>query len=227
MTGYLPITLAITSDGFERMVVSRCADRFASLNGARPRIYTRPPKGAPNNIHPAFYKAWIWDMVPDDVERIMFIDYDMVPVRSLGELPECMFGACIGYSGLLATAAYLPYFRTRTYFNTGLFLAHRKMRPVFEQLKAFASIDPSQTLLGINEQVPLNILAHAVTVPTVLPAEWNYQIAMPIGNKVESPSMVHFSNMGSSRWVLMQQLLDVLEHGFVDLALGQLVNAEA
>ena len=97
MAGYYPITLSFTDDGFIRSVVGRCADRFAKLNGARPRIISKPPEGAPPGVHPAFYKAWIWDIVPDNVDRVMYLDYDIVPLRPLGEIPDCLFGACSGH----------------------------------------------------------------------------------------------------------------------------------
>lgn len=227
MTGYHPIMMPITNSGIIRSIVGRCADRFAKLNGVRPRMYMSAPPGAPTGIHPAFYKAWIWDMVPPDVNKVMFIDYDIVPVRPLGELPDCLFGACVGPGHGPATG-YFPFFKPpRTYLNTGLFLADRQTQPIFNRLKAFSTAYAKHTLMGINEQVPLNMLIQAELTPLVLPDDWNYQITMTWGEQVDKPKMIHLSDMKSERWVLMSQMLDALEYGTVDLELGQLVGSES
>jgi len=209
MAGYYPVTIAITDDGFVRTVVSRSADRFKQLNGARPRIMTSPPKGAPAGIHPAYYKAWLWDVVPDDVDRIMFIDYDMVPVKALGDLPDCAFAAVQAHASLQPAMDVYPFFRkSKIYFNTGLFLAHRSTRPIFEQLKAFASAHP--TLLNQRDQPIFNMIVQQHVDVTLLPDELNYQITA--GPKhVPDPKMVHVNAIGDQRWNVMALLLSVLE----------------
>jgi len=226
VAGYFPIMLAITDDGFKRSVVSRIADRFGKLNGVRPRVITSPPPGVPEDVHPTFYKAWLWDIVPDRVDRIMFMDWDVLPVRPLGEIPDCSFGACRGYSDIGPVSKYLPFIReTGLFFNAGLFLAGEVTRPLFDQVKPFAC-KWEYSLLRYADQGMFNVLLQDGLDITVLPDDWNYQPAVIGGNYVQEPKMLHFSALGDERWNLMALALDILEADGPDALLGEMVNMD-
>ena len=224
MSGFFPIIIAITDDGFARSVISRAADRFGRLNGVRPRVITTPPPGAPTDVHPAFYKAWLWDMVPDSVNRIMFMDFDIIPVRSLGDIPDCEFGACMGHSGLPGLSKCSPFIRqTETYFNSGMFLAHRSTRPVFDRVKLFSTSLEHSFMRHIDQAVFNVLMQHELNV-TILPEDWSYQISVLGGEHVKEPKLIHFSGMGVERWNLMALALDILEADGPDALLGELVT---
>jgi len=220
------MTIALTGDGFARSVIARAADRFGRLNGVRPRVIMSKPDGAPDGVHPAFYKAWLWDMVPARVDRIMYIDFDVIPVRPLGEIPDCTFGACIGTTSMRIMSAHLPYIRrAQKYFNTGVFLAHRDTKPYFDQLKAFASTRETSMMRHM-EQCTLNLLLQPAVKILTLPDEWNYQITIPNVTTVAEPKLIHASAYGNRRWSLLSFLLDRLDSAELGQSLGDLVGAE-
>ena len=226
VTGYLPVMIAITDDGFARSVISRAADRFGKLNGARTYVITTPPRGAPTDVHPSFYKAWLWDMVPENVDRIMFMDFDIIPIRPLGELPDCEFGACMGYSGLPAISKCLPFIqKTGMYFNAGMFLAHRSTRPVFDRVKLFATSLEHSFMRHIDQAVFNVLMQHEVNV-TILPEDWSYQLSVVGGEYVKEPKLLHFSAMTTGRWHLMSLALDILEADGSAALLGKLADMD-
>jgi len=216
--------VAVTDDAFARSVISRSADRFGELNGVRPRIITSPPPGAPRDVHAGFYKAWLWDVVPERVDRIMFMDFDIIPVRSLGDIPDCEFGACMGHSGLPYISRNLPFIRdTGMYFNSGMFLASKSTRPIFDRVKRFATSREYSFMRHMDQAVFNVLMQHELNV-TILPEDWSYQISVLGGEHVKEPKLIHFSGMGVERWNLMALALDILEADGPDALLGELVT---
>lgn len=218
--------IAITDNAFARSVVSRAADRFGRLNGVRPRIITSPPRGAPRGVHQGFYKAWLWDVVPERVDRIMFMDFDIIPVRPLGDVPDCEFGACMGHSGLPNISRNLPFIReTGMYFNSGMFLANKSTRPIFDRVKRFATSREHSFMRHMDQAVFNVLIQHEVNV-TILPEEWSYQISVTGGEHAKEPKLIHFSGMGDERWNLMSCALDILEANGPNALLGEMVNMD-
>ena len=89
-------TLAVTAGlgpfaGFAR----RLASRFERLNGIHLRVI------GPRDVRrfgarlasPMLVKLLAWEVVPRDVERIVWVDADCVPIEPLGEIPRAPFAA--------------------------------------------------------------------------------------------------------------------------------------
>lgn len=79
--------------------------------------------------HPSWCKAWIWDFVPADVERIVWIDADCFPLRpmELCHVPDADFAALPDARGTFtAEQGRCPFLAGLTrYFNAGVFVARR------------------------------------------------------------------------------------------------------
>lgn len=88
-----------------------------------------------------FGKAWIWDCVPDDVDRIIWIDCDAIVIRPVHEemLPECIFGATydqgLRHNDSVIHTSDRCKFALKESFNAGVMVAHRDARCVFDELK--------------------------------------------------------------------------------------------
>lgn len=86
-----------------------------------------------------FSKAYAWDVVPRDVDRIIWMDCDCILLRPImdGDIPDCDFGAVpdegadvTNYRLTVDALKDLPNF-----FNTGVVIAKRSTIPVFEEVK--------------------------------------------------------------------------------------------
>ena len=131
---YHPVTIVDTDDSAVMSIVEQCADRFHRLNGVAPQIITAADmKGIEyDRFRAAYTRAWLWDLVPTTVERILYYDWDIIPVRPLGAPPKGRFAAVLG-PGVGHMRKVFDFVRkTGVFFNAGLFLAERSTRPIFE-----------------------------------------------------------------------------------------------
>lgn len=83
-------------------------------------------------------KAYLWNMVSSEVERIVFIDADMYQKKKLPFLSERLFSARLDWwkTGTQERAV-TPIFKDLyNYFNTGFFTATRESMPVFKRIQA-------------------------------------------------------------------------------------------
>lgn len=138
MTNYLPVMLSVQHPHPE--LETWVAARFAALNGCDVFIVNQdnlPPNALRGN--PAYAKAWLWDVVPSSTTHIIFMDYDIVPIRALPIVPDVAFAAVTDNAAWLryVNATYPVFTKSKKYFNSGFFVARRDTRPCFEQLKAF------------------------------------------------------------------------------------------
>ncbi len=171
-------TLAVTAGlgpfaGFAR----RLASRFERLNGIHLRVI------GPRDVRrfgarlasPMLVKLLAWEVVPRDVERIVWVDADCVPIEPLGEIPRAPFAARSDFPGTREIAA-----RTvpraaglKRYFNAGVFVATRRALPVFEELARDVALLPAD-LFG--DQTFLNIeVERRLGGFTELAPEWNWR----------------------------------------------------
>jgi len=207
-----PVTIAATDDLEALAVVRRAADRFEKLNGVAPRILTDSDFAHIDHRHLAFMGAWLWDLVPREVMTILYYDWTMLPVRPLDrpltyqDVGEFAAVPCPDAARMKSTFPFLK--KTDLYFNTGLFVAHRSTKPIFDRLKAFCSTDSGMD--GQAEQVPFNLLVQLDCKVTQLPASWNYMV-LQADKTTPDARMIQFVGCMPRRWRIIEGMLGLLE----------------
>lgn len=210
---YLPVMLSIDHPHPE--IEAWVAARFEALNHKKLLVVGRAdlPKEALLG-HPAYAKAWLWDVVPADTQRILFIDFDMVPLRALPKLPDAPFLAVPDAQWYLdRIRAMYPFFaKTRYVFNAGFFVARRETRCCFDQLKSFVVNSGYPGPYGdLPEQTLLNHLIQTTVDVTWLPREFHCLVHTDY-QEVSNAYLMHFAAgaPGQSRWTIMKLLRTLL-----------------
>jgi lipopolysaccharide biosynthesis glycosyltransferase len=192
----LAVTISVGETPFIREQVDRAAERFQAINGFKLNvlregsIHHAVPGLLDRVAAPQFLKAYLWDLVPAGVDRLLYLDRDMVAVRPFGELPDVEFGAVLDhYKGLADAQKVWPIFeRTGIYFNSGLMLMRRSISPSFDLVKTMQSVERDahhcfdQTLFNL-------VIQHTGNV-TILPKSWNYCPSID-EKRIKEPVMVH------------------------------------
>lgn len=212
MIDYTPVMLSVDHPHpeLEKWVV----DRFERLNGRRPIVIRREdlPREALLG-HYEWAKAWIWDVVPNNVNRIMFLDYDIVPLRPFppDAIPDVPFAACLDNQGQLnAYCALYPVFdRGGGVFNGGFFIARRDTRPSFDILKSFLTVREDTSFAGRDEQIVLNHLIQATVGVHWLPQHYHWLASLDVP-LVDRSILMHPCGKQDARWPLMHTLRSAL-----------------
>lgn len=146
-------------DGPYQGIAETVVHRFQRLNDVEGLVLDIMQ--LPNNlVHPTWAKAWIWDLVPDDVERVIWIDADVVPVKPMMDLvPEFDVPFCGVLDHPRATRQCAEWHNEAVlqlahYFNAGVFVAHRKTEAMFKEWQA-EMLEPA---VPYGDQTPLNLL---------------------------------------------------------------------
>lgn len=208
MVEYLPVTLSVDHPYPE--LEAWVASRFAALNKKQVMVVGRadlPPEALIG--HPTYAKAWLWDIVPANVDRILFFDFDIIPLRAMPLLPDAPFIAVPDAQWYIdRMRAMYPFFAaTRYVFNAGFFVAHRDTRKCFDQLKSFT------VKLGFNspygstyEQTPFNHLIQSSFDVHWLPRTVH---CLAHTNYDEAPTacLLHLTGAQlKARWAIMEMM---------------------
>lgn len=117
-------------------VVRRLTEHYERLNGVCPRILTPDDLDFASLPHPAWVKAYVWDLVGPDVERVTWIDSDTVCLRPMPPWPDAPFAAADDIPPAFAQDAQSPALQgLQRCFNAGVFTCTRDSKGVFERLK--------------------------------------------------------------------------------------------
>jgi lipopolysaccharide biosynthesis glycosyltransferase len=209
---YLPVMLSVDHPHPE--IEAWVAARFAALNKKKVLVVGRAdlPKEALLG-HPTYAKAWLWDVVPEDVQRILFLDFDVVPLRPLPEIPDASFVAVPDAQWYVdRMRSMYPFIaKTRHVFNAGFFVAHRDTRRCFDQLKSFLVTLGYENPYGTAyEQTLLNFLIQSSFDVHWLPHTFH---CLAHSNYTEVPDayLWHLTGVpGEARWVTMRLLQSIL-----------------
>ena len=146
-------------DGNYLEAAQTAVQRFSRLNDVEPVLLDimQLPDRMP---HASWAKAWIWDLIPDNVERAIWIDADVVPVKPMMDLvPEFDAPFCgvedhprIGRQ--CAEWHNEEVLQLQHYFNAGVFVVHRKTEAMFKEWQAEMLEPPVPHI----DQTPLNLL---------------------------------------------------------------------
>jgi hypothetical protein len=175
------------------------ADRFERLNGIPVKLITDEDVKDLPLVAPHFACYYAWQMVDNDVDRLICMDCDIIPFHALPKrLPDADFAAVPENSrwGDSAKSTIPLIKRAGTYFNSGLFIAKRSARPVFERMTA------RQTALRngvwILDQTLLNVeVQTAVALEEITFEKLSKNWCMPFWDLRPGlePSMVHYLSL--------------------------------
>lgn len=222
MINYHPIILHTIDnrDGAEQHAQAAAA-RFEKLNGVKPQVVTREDIGV--DVNKYWYSAWVWDVVPANVEYVMCIDSKVLPVRKLPELPDLKFAAIMDrhdrVSQGMARSEVMR--NSGKYFQMHVFVAHRDTRPIFEQLKQLATaakyneMDGKANELGFDGRgnfTPMNELIQANFHVHELSREWNWIITYEKQYYFEYPYMINFHANEFGTWAYVKYVRQLVEH---------------
>lgn len=205
MSDYLPVMLSIDHPHpeLEEWVVTR----FELLNGAAVQVIRRQdlPQSV-DLVQPQYLKAWLWDLVPAATQRILFLDFDIIPLRPLPEMPDVPFIASpdVHWYDARMRAMY-PSLADGHYFNAGFFVAHRDTQPCFEQLKSFAVAQGyNAPYENTFEQTPFNHLIQSQFAVHWLP-HTVHCMAHTDYPELPTACLLHLAGVqGELRWVVME-----------------------
>lgn len=135
------------------------AQRFEELNGISTRVIRI--EEVPPMPHGTWVKAFLWEMVPPDVERIFWFDGDCIPIGPISKfLPDesVAFAAVEDAPATRQTSEWhVPEIEDyECYYNFGVFVATRASETVFKELQTCIARPP----LPFIDQTYFNVLLH-------------------------------------------------------------------
>ena len=160
-----------------------------------------------------FLKAYLWDVLPDDIERLVWFDCDIVQMRPIGlsDLPDVPFAAAPDsrWTDVNTFDLWPPSEDVERFFNSGVMICKRETRDVFDQVKEIAEkINCGEIKKqAVGDQRWFNLFVARKykdykTNPTgwhILGNEWNF---MKDRDKPLRPIFIHFAGV-NNRWTLM------------------------
>ena len=195
------IMSAFYDDPAEDRYIRRIANRFEELNNIPVRILTEDDVAGIELTYPHFARYHAWSLVPEDTERLIYMDTDIIPIKPLPQLPDEDFAAVTDSDKINDDAKkQWPLMRhVKRYFNSGFFIANRKLEPVFQEVLARQTTANNaawpwfrdQTLLNLEVQMAAK--AGKISV-RILPREWNH-LALLDDELVEDAYMLHVSGI--------------------------------
>lgn len=157
-------------------------------------------------------KGFAWDYVPDDIEVVVWMDADTFPMRAIytSELPQSRLVALNEPLAMLQRTRRgikprrrspwnrSPYDTREVFCGTGVIVAKRSTRPVFEDLKKRAQEIKDQGFARADADL-FNMALHDNGVPfEPLPPVYN----CAAGSDIQNPAIVHFMRGTGYRWAL-------------------------
>jgi len=215
---YLPVMISVDHPYPE--IEKWIADRFEALNGTELFIVRRDMLPADALVgHLGWSKAWLWDVVPKTTQRILFIDFDVIPLRPLPEIPDAPFVAAPDAQWFVdkMRMMYPALDKAKHTFNSGFFVARRDTQPCFDQLKTFTvRVGQTEPYILAGDQTPLNILIASSFDIHWLPATFNC-LAHTNYKEVSEAYLLHLPGMPNpARWSTMHLLRAILGINLID-----------
>lgn len=225
---YYPVIMHI--DEFRRNAKTRAtsydnaiagADRFEKLNGVRPQVISIDDMNrAGITCRSMFwYPFYIWDIVPEDIEYVLYMNSYMLAAHPLPELPPLKFAAARDrhdrenqgktHSEIVK--------QTGKYYQGDFWIGHRDIRPYFDEMKPLGEYDKynEPDHRGFDQRgymTPLNEAIQANFPVYELSKEWNWIIAWEKRFYTNNPYMINFNGWGTwAYWKYIYYLLDQVE----------------
>lgn len=193
MLDYHPVMIALGDVYHELAEVT--SGEFERLNGVCPQIITEKDVEGIDYGVPHFLKAWLWDLVPSSVNRILFMDADVLAIKPIDSIVDAPFAGVQDIGKKWRVNGIRLLVRSDIYVNTGVFIATRETQEVFNRLKLFAA-SKVEAWSNIYEQTLLNILLQEKIGITLLPEKWNWQMYYNQKPGMENSLFLHFFGAG-------------------------------
>jgi lipopolysaccharide biosynthesis glycosyltransferase len=132
-----------------------------------------------------YYRLLAADLLPDTLDRILYLDPDILVIGKVRELYETAFAgelfAAAMHNGLTGITGYvsklrLPNYETDQYFNSGVLVMNLKqMRKDVRSENIFAFVEKYKPLLVLPDQDVLNGL-YGDRILRIDESRWNYDV---------------------------------------------------
>jgi len=182
-------TLAVTYDDRARWreYATIHARWFTQLNGIEAEVL--PVDMWPRDLcFPHYGKLWIWDMVPADVDRLIWFDSDLIPVRPMGDLPSAAMSMVVDNKAWVVSDIWSRIETLRgvwPYWNTGFIVMHRSAKWVFDECKKLVPKPNDEHENQWGWLWDQNVINHVISVKgfrdkvTTLHPIYNYHSGLP------------------------------------------------
>lgn len=201
-------------------LTKKIAHRFAVINNMPVTIIQDADLSGITLSHSHFARYHMWDILPKDVQKVVYFDVDILPMRPLPKLPGADFAAAPESPHHISEACKLwPLFKeSGFYFNSGVFVASRSTDLVFKRVLDKQTHAGNGKWPWIIDQTLFNIEMQAavkngeITIEQ-LPREWNSLVVLDQKSEVPEPYMLHFAAMGighPSKVKLVSKLVDCI-----------------
>jgi lipopolysaccharide biosynthesis glycosyltransferase len=208
------VTAAIWTPAEYIEALKRVTARFEQLNDMEVRVMTDKDLHGKflSSNHYARYHAW--NFVPSDIERIVYFDIDIIPLRPLPELPKADLCATRERDEIFKQYSdWWPVVgRAGMCFNSGLVIATRKTENIFQRMllrqhhgwnREFPWVD--QPILNV--EVFSAVEAGEITFKEI-PRSWNSLILVDDEPEPDDPYILHLAGGKASKMHLVQHVLD-------------------
>lgn len=133
-------TMGVTfGDGAFLEIAEAMAKRFSEINDLETMVLDIDP--LPPMPSGTWAKSCMWDQLPEDVDRVIWFDADVIPIAPITDLlphPDVVFAAVKDlYHGGRQHAEWTcpEVIELPAYYNMGVFVANRETRPMFEAVR--------------------------------------------------------------------------------------------
>jgi hypothetical protein len=189
---------------------------FERLNNTKVMVFEDKALEGRLVLEPAFARYHLWDLVPGDVDRLMYMDVDMLPLRPLPEPPDADFCAAPDQAEVSTKLADMsPVIkRAGIYYNAGMFIAKRTTAQLFKRMATLQSPLLARSWPWYFDQTQLNIelqlaVERGELKAVALPKQWNNLAIDP--EFVSNPYMIHFAAWDGNKMRTCRAVVDTFE----------------
>lgn len=201
------VMVSVDAGKYAKAYMAQIAKRFERLNDIPVRMIDEDDLRKFKFAHPHFSRYAMWKILPSTVDRVIYFDTDIVPMRPLPELPEEDFAAApeaqwiydqvSQHWPILAEAGH--------FFNSGVFVAKRSTEELFDTILDKQTSAGNGDLPWLRDQTMLNVEVQTAVkrgklTYKRLSSEWN-QLTQNATEFVENPCMLHFAGIQKTQYV--------------------------
>lgn len=195
--------------------IRRIAERFTQLNDIPVRIILERDLPGVYLSAPQFARYHAWDLLPQDVDKLIYFDTDILPMRKLPPLPDVDLAAVPDCK--MTTDFIYPRFpllkQFGKYFSSGFMIATRRTLPIFRRVLA-RQMSGEDKYPWLNDQTLMNVesvlaIQNGEITFKLLSKRW---ACMPVHHEpTPDPYMMHFTGVPDQKLRIINYLLEYAE----------------